>query len=369
MAGLTVAAVAVPQAMAYAQIAGLPPQYGLYTAIVMTARGGTLRFVEAADQWADQRHFHRRVERRSSAFPTRIGCNLAIVLAFLVGAVQWADHAAAAGRPEPLHLARGDRRLHARGRHSDRARPGQEPVRAAVRPAPARNTFSSVSGSPSRTSPRPTGRRFWSAWARSSLRWRCGYFNRRLRYPRCPDLLLAVMCMAAVVWALELDEQGVQSSARSRPSCPPSNCPSSIGPACGRLAGSSLAIALLGLLEAIAMAKAIAAQTGQKLDINQQCLSEGAGQPGRQLLSMLSRLRFADPLDDQPAGRRPDAVVGRDLGRGRGAHRAVVRPALPITFRRRPGRHPHAGGLAARRSASSSSITCERRAPMPGSWA
>src|SRR5579871_4494141 len=39
MAGLTVAAVAVPQAMAYAQIAGLPPQYGLYTAIVMTAVG------------------------------------------------------------------------------------------------------------------------------------------------------------------------------------------------------------------------------------------------------------------------------------------------------------------------------------------
>ena len=41
------------------------------------------------------------------------------------------------------------------------------------------------------------------------------------------------------------------------------------------LAPGALAIALLGLLEAIAMAKAIAAQTGQKLDINQQCLSEG----------------------------------------------------------------------------------------------
>lgn len=39
MAGLTVAAVAVPQAMAYAQIANIPPQYGLYTAIVMTAVG------------------------------------------------------------------------------------------------------------------------------------------------------------------------------------------------------------------------------------------------------------------------------------------------------------------------------------------
>src|SRR3989440_9476386 len=39
VAGLTVAAVAVPQAMAYALIAGIEPRYGLYTAIVMTALG------------------------------------------------------------------------------------------------------------------------------------------------------------------------------------------------------------------------------------------------------------------------------------------------------------------------------------------
>src|SRR4051812_44131933 len=38
-AGLTVAAVAVPQAMAYASIPQLPVQYGLYTAIIMTAVG------------------------------------------------------------------------------------------------------------------------------------------------------------------------------------------------------------------------------------------------------------------------------------------------------------------------------------------
>src|ERR1700730_17696473 len=38
-AGLTVAAVAAPQAMAYATLAGVPPQYGLFTAIVMTAVG------------------------------------------------------------------------------------------------------------------------------------------------------------------------------------------------------------------------------------------------------------------------------------------------------------------------------------------
>jgi len=42
LAGLTVATVAVPQAMAYALIIGLPPIYGLYTAIVMTAIGVTV---------------------------------------------------------------------------------------------------------------------------------------------------------------------------------------------------------------------------------------------------------------------------------------------------------------------------------------
>ena len=42
VAGLSVAAVAVPQAMAYALIVGLPPEIGLYTAIVMTTVGALL---------------------------------------------------------------------------------------------------------------------------------------------------------------------------------------------------------------------------------------------------------------------------------------------------------------------------------------
>src|SRR5438034_1315668 len=39
LAGLTVAAVAVPQAMAYATIFGVPVEYGLYTAMVTTVVG------------------------------------------------------------------------------------------------------------------------------------------------------------------------------------------------------------------------------------------------------------------------------------------------------------------------------------------
>jgi SulP family sulfate permease len=41
------------------------------------------------------------------------------------------------------------------------------------------------------------------------------------------------------------------------------------------LAGSSLAIAVLGLLEALAIAKSIADETGQVLDYNRQCMAEG----------------------------------------------------------------------------------------------
>src|SRR5205085_6262581 len=42
------------------------------------------------------------------------------------------------------------------------------------------------------------------------------------------------------------------------------------------LAYNAFALAVLGLLEAVAMSKAIAGRTGQPLDIHQQCLSEGA---------------------------------------------------------------------------------------------
>jgi SulP family sulfate permease len=39
VAGITVALVAVPQSLAYAQLAGVPPQYGLYASIVPAILG------------------------------------------------------------------------------------------------------------------------------------------------------------------------------------------------------------------------------------------------------------------------------------------------------------------------------------------
>ena len=92
---------------------------------------------------------------------------------------------------------------------------------------------------------------------------------------RLPELLIAVVAAAALVWALDLDAAGVRTIGAVPRSLPHFALPEVSVERVRGLAGGALAIALLGLLEAIAMAKAIAAHTGQKLDINQQCLSEG----------------------------------------------------------------------------------------------
>jgi len=42
VAGITVALVAVPQSLAYAQLAGVPPQYGLYASVVPAILGALL---------------------------------------------------------------------------------------------------------------------------------------------------------------------------------------------------------------------------------------------------------------------------------------------------------------------------------------
>src|SRR5216683_7077467 len=87
MAGLTVATVAVPQAMAYATLAGMPPQYGLYTAIVMTAVGALL---DSSRQLINGPTNAISIALLSAlaVLPEGERISAAVQLAFLVGAAQ-----------------------------------------------------------------------------------------------------------------------------------------------------------------------------------------------------------------------------------------------------------------------------------------
>jgi len=91
-----------------------------------------------------------------------------------------------------------------------------------------------------------------------------------------PELLLAIALAGAVLFIL--DPQQLDGTVRGpivNAELPSFHLPEIDWTIARNLSSSAAAIAFLGLLEAVAMAKSIASKTGQKLDMNQQCLSEG----------------------------------------------------------------------------------------------
>lgn len=272
IAGLTVAAVAVPQAMAYAQIAGIPPQYGLYTAIVMTAVGAIF---DSSRQLINGPTNAISIAVLSAvvAFGESERIPAVILLALMVGTVQtgisllrlgdvtrYISHAVIVG----FTLGAGllivlDQLKNLLGLPSFGTGHDHFLKRFWL-------TLSHIQDSNAATVCVGLG----TIAIALVLRRINGLFQLRL-----PELLLGLLSMAAVVWGGGLDAQGVKVVGTIPAALPAFALPEIEWSRVHEMASSSLAIALLGLLEAIAMAKAIAGVTGQKLDMNQQCLSEG----------------------------------------------------------------------------------------------
>src|SRR5437773_8278713 len=276
MAGLTVATVAVPQAMAYATLAGVPPQYGLYTAIVMTAVGALL---DSSRQLINGPTNAISIALLSglAVIPEDERVSAAVLLAFLVGATQLGIAL--------LHL--GDLTRYISSSVIIGFTVGASTLLVLDQ---MKNFF----GWQARGGPEDHFlKRFWlSLMAGGGIHWptfligvatiavvlAVRQFNtfcrkRGSRFP-IPQHLVAVIIMATLVWAFGLQRVKIVGPI---PAALPSFQPPDLKWEQIRLmAGSTFAIAVLGLLEAVAMAKAIASRTGQKLDINQQCLSEGA---------------------------------------------------------------------------------------------
>jgi SulP family sulfate permease len=274
IAGLSVAAVAVPQAMAYAMIAGLPAEYGLYTAIVMTAVGALLD--------SSRQLINGPTNAISIALLSAIGSvagqderiQAAVLVAFLVGSIQLVIS----------FLRLGDLTRYIS--HS-----------VIVGFTAGASVLLVLDQMKNLLGLRAVGDvhghflvRFWQTMTRGGsvhlptvaigltsialvlgFRW----LKARLEWKLLPEFLIVVIVMAAVTAWFDLAAQGVSVVGDIPATLPSPRMPDLAAPYVRDLAESALAIALLGLLEAIAMAKAIAAVTGQRLDLNQQCLSEG----------------------------------------------------------------------------------------------
>jgi sulfate permease, SulP family len=274
LAGVTVAAVAVPQAMAYAMVAGLPAEYGLYTAIVMTAVGAIFDSSRQLINGPTNAISIAVLSAIAMVEGTDAKIQAAVLLAFMVGAIQlgitllrlgdltrYISHSvilgftAGAGSLLVLDQVKNLIGLQAIGGVHDhfllrfwRTLTEGGPVHLQTAAIGA-GTVALILG---------------LRWLKQKLDWRL-----------LPELLIAVAAASAVVAWLGLDQQGVKVVGEI-----PAKLPSFAAPVLDPeeirdFATSAFAIAVLGLLEAIAMAKAIAAQTRQRLDMNQQCLSEG----------------------------------------------------------------------------------------------
>jgi SulP family sulfate permease len=271
-AGLTVAAVAVPQAMAYATIFGMPPQYGLYTAIVMTAVGALL---DSSKQLINGPTNAISIAMLSALaiVPPEERISAAILMATMIGLIQtgitllrlgdlsrYISHAVIVGFTAGASVllvmdqmknvlgltAKGDHHDHFLKRFFLTMTEGGEVHTLTL--AVAVGTIAVA----------------------MALKW----INRRFKLG-LPELLLAIAAAGYAVFYWELDQRGVKLIDKVPRNLPSFQLPDWNWNRVQQLAPSAVAIGMLGLLEAIAMAKSIAARTKQKLDINQQCLSEG----------------------------------------------------------------------------------------------
>ena len=92
---------------------------------------------------------------------------------------------------------------------------------------------------------------------------------------RLPTALIAMVFASLAVFLFQLDEQGVVVIGQLPSGFPPFvRLPLHLA-LIGRLAAGALAVAAIGLVETTAIARSVAAQTGQRLDSNQEFVGQG----------------------------------------------------------------------------------------------
>ena len=269
MAGLTGAIIVLPQGVAFAMIAGLPPEYGLYTAIVVplvaALFGSSLHLISGPTTAISIVIF-------SSISPIAIPgseeyIHLALTITFLAGVFQ---------------LVFGLARMGVLVNFVSHSVVVGFTAGAAI--LIASSQLKHVFGIPGAGS-----HSFFSTWmnigreiphinpyalviALGTLG--CAVIVKKIR-PRWPGLLIAMMMGSILAMFLKAETHSVQLMAGLPRHLPPASMPDLSLSAIQELVPKAFPVALIGLIEALSIARSVAARSRQIIDGNQEFIGQG----------------------------------------------------------------------------------------------
>ncbi len=269
LAGLSVAAILIPQAMAYAMLAGLPPIYGLYAAAVtpfIASLWGSLRQLStgpiAITSLLVLTTLTPYAEPGSAEF-----IELAILLSFMVGVIylligilrlglimSFISHSAVTGFTSAAAFIIIAAQLpHLMGvtiPHYEFVFPRFVEILIRI---PKVNILTLLLG---------------------VIAFAIIYGLKRYK-EQFPSGLIAIILATAAVFAFRLHDRGIAIVGESPSGLPHFHLPQFDPGAIETLLGSAFVIALVSFAETYSISKTIAARTKQKLDVNQEFIGQG----------------------------------------------------------------------------------------------
>jgi SulP family sulfate permease len=273
IAGLTGAVIVLPQGVAFATIAGLPPEYGLYTAmitpIIAALFGSSFHLISGPTTAISIVVFSSISHHAEAGSPEFI--SLALTLTFLAGVYQ---------------LAFGLARLGSLVNFVSHTVVIGFTAGAAI--LIATSQIKHITGIPV-----PKGESFLHTWV--DLFQGMHDFNILLlligiitlivsmvskkMFPKAPNLLIGMVVgslVAALLNALRVAEPDAIKLVGKIPAhLPPLSSPDFSTATIKMLAPEAFAVALLGLIEAVSISRAVATRSNQRIDSNQEFIGQG----------------------------------------------------------------------------------------------
>lgn len=269
IAGLTNAVVVLPQGVAFATIAGLPPAYGLYTAMippVVAALFGSSRHLISGPTTAISIVVFATINPLAEPGSTEF-VSMAITMTFLAGLYQLV-----------LGLARMGALVNF---VSHSVIVGFTAGAAILIVTSQLNHYFGVEI--------PHGDSFAHKWQDffsqfDKVQWRIAVVATVtlagaiaiLRWrPRWPAMLLAMTIGGVTAFLLGGESVGIKLVGALSQGLPPLSFPDTSLTSLKRLGSGALAIALLGLVEAVSIARSVGLHSGQRIDGNQEFIGQG----------------------------------------------------------------------------------------------